>query len=653
MHSAAPAAPAAPTSILGCLAAIATLLLAGCYDDLVVDPDEHPCAECRSCERCLDAQGGARCVPRERHAELRCDSPSRLAWIDSCGATSDIVEQCAVQTECIEPDGGEPACACRNRWQGVLCDVCPAGWDPAQDCGACAAQFQGDDCDECPGHFDEALGCIVCRNRWQGDDCQDCPGHFDEALDCAVCRNRWQGAECDVCAPHFDPASDCSACADRWTGDDCNACRGHRDPASACVSCLPGWVDDGDDCGSCDRGLQLNAQTTACVEVCGNGLVTAGEACDDANAEPLDGCDECAIAPFTVNTETTSAQRAPSVAAASDGTFVVVWMSAGQDGDGWGVYGQRFDAVGNPVGDELQINATTAGDQTDPQVAMMDGGRFAVVWVSPAATGGVLARRFDAAGAPESDEIVVFDAAGQTLSSPVIAGAPDGRFTISGSRGDAVVTQTYDSTGTVVFSLASGAPADPGAATAASGAAVAMSNSGVLIAYVRERRYLAGVDTYVYSDKVMLTYGSSEFYAETGGAEWHDQLAPAVARAPGGDGVAWVELNNGVYSVRARFVALAGPSFELRGDLTDPPADLSLAMFGPTAAAFAWTLASEIHLGVWSGAGTLEQPVRMIAGSEPALAAVPSGLVLVFTRNDDILAERFDSALGALGRTQD
>ena len=50
---------------------------------------------------------------------------------------------------------------------------------------------------------------------------------------------------------------------------------------------------------------------------------------------------------FLVNTYTASDQTTPSVSTASDGSFVVTWMSNGQDGSSWGVFGQRFDANGS------------------------------------------------------------------------------------------------------------------------------------------------------------------------------------------------------------------------------------------------------------------------------------------------------------------
>lgn len=63
---------------------------------------------------------------------------------------------------------------------------------------------------------------------------------------------------------------------------------------------------------------------------------------------------------FHVNTYTTDDQYASSVAADAAGNFVVVWQSFGQDGSGLGVFGQRYDSTGLPVGSEFQVNTATS-----------------------------------------------------------------------------------------------------------------------------------------------------------------------------------------------------------------------------------------------------------------------------------------------------
>ena len=49
---------------------------------------------------------------------------------------------------------------------------------------------------------------------------------------------------------------------------------------------------------------------------------------------------------FQVNTTTTNAQDIPTIAMNASGAFVVIWASAGQDGDVEGVYAQRYNASG-------------------------------------------------------------------------------------------------------------------------------------------------------------------------------------------------------------------------------------------------------------------------------------------------------------------
>ncbi|MDB3910615.1 hypothetical protein N9381_02205 [Paracoccaceae bacterium] len=63
---------------------------------------------------------------------------------------------------------------------------------------------------------------------------------------------------------------------------------------------------------------------------------------------------------FQVNTHTIGDQSLPDITALSDGGFVATWVSAGQDGDDNGIYGQRYNAAGTAVGTEFRINSTTS-----------------------------------------------------------------------------------------------------------------------------------------------------------------------------------------------------------------------------------------------------------------------------------------------------
>ncbi|MBF2001877.1 MAG: hypothetical protein IGS38_14265 [Synechococcales cyanobacterium M58_A2018_015] len=133
---------------------------------------------------------------------------------------------------------------------------------------------------------------------------------------------------------------------------------------------------------------------------------------------------------FRVNSITENAQTAPTIAMNNRGQFVVVWTSAGQDGDGLGVFAQRYDALGNPVGIELQVNTQTTGDQLHPSVAMDNAGNFVVAWQSERGSSDIYAQRFSAAGSPLGDEFRVNIATGGDQTTPAVDMDANGNFTV-------------------------------------------------------------------------------------------------------------------------------------------------------------------------------------------------------------------------------
>src|SRR5262249_3511343 len=114
---------------------------------------------------------------------------------------------------------------------------------------------------------------------------------------------------------------------------------------------------------------------------------------------------------FQVNTHTTHYQIRPAVAADGAGNFVVVWQSFAQDTPlSWGVFGQRYDSTGLPLGGEFEVNSYTTGDQGEPSVGADGAGNFVVVWDSGFQDGsylGVFGRRYDASGVPLGGEFQV------------------------------------------------------------------------------------------------------------------------------------------------------------------------------------------------------------------------------------------------------
>ncbi len=159
---------------------------------------------------------------------------------------------------------------------------------------------------------------------------------------------------------------------------------------------------------------------------------------------------------FQVNSYTTNDQYEPSVAMAADGRFLIAWQSSGQDGSGKGVFARRYDPNGNPVGSEFRVNAYTNDDQQRPAAAMAPDGRFVIAWQSYGQDGdrrGVFAQRYDANGNPVGSEFRVNGYIIGNQYAASVAMAEDGRFLIAwhsdgqdGSSGG-IFAQHYDAGG--------------------------------------------------------------------------------------------------------------------------------------------------------------------------------------------------------------
>jgi hypothetical protein len=151
-------------------------------------------------------------------------------------------------------------------------------------------------------------------------------------------------------------------------------------------------------------------------------------------ARGYDAAGASAGAEFRVNDYTPGDQNDAVVAADAAGHFVVAWTSANQDGSGHGVFGRRCDASGAPLGDEFQVHAHTTGSQRDPAIAADAGGSFVVVWKSADQDGdgyGIFGRRFDASGLPQGSEFSVNQYTTGNQASPAVASDRQGNFVVA------------------------------------------------------------------------------------------------------------------------------------------------------------------------------------------------------------------------------
>ena len=160
---------------------------------------------------------------------------------------------------------------------------------------------------------------------------------------------------------------------------------------------------------------------------------------------------------FRVNTYTAGDQLDPTVAMDAAGDFVVTWSSYGQDGSGWGIYAQRYNSSGVAQGGEFRVNTTTAGDQTTSAVAMDGLGNFVVTWTSAGQDGsglGVYAQLYNLLGVAQGGEFRVnTTTAGDQTNADVAMNRLTGNFIVTwqsygqDGSGWGIYAQRYDNLG--------------------------------------------------------------------------------------------------------------------------------------------------------------------------------------------------------------
>ena len=164
---------------------------------------------------------------------------------------------------------------------------------------------------------------------------------------------------------------------------------------------------------------------------------------DDVMGQLFDASGNKVGGEFTVNTTGTGEEDGTAlnatVAGLDGGGFVVTWESKDQDGSGKGVFRQRYDASGNTVGSEFQVNTTTSGDQDEASVTSLDDGGFFVTWTSANQDGdgdGVYGQQFDANGDKVGGEVLINDSTAGDQDNPDVLVLEDGSVVVSWTSND-------------------------------------------------------------------------------------------------------------------------------------------------------------------------------------------------------------------------
>ncbi|TLP63093.1 calcium-binding protein [Pseudomonas mosselii] len=155
----------------------------------------------------------------------------------------------------------------------------------------------------------------------------------------------------------------------------------------------------------------------------------------------------------------------PSVTTLSNGGFVVLWERETDATDNVDVYMQLYSAAGKPVGGNVRVNSTIAGEQYGAEVAVLGDGSYVVTWTSVqydanenATSADVFMQRYSAAGKALGGETQVNVTSSEPQGEPAITALQGGGYVISWATSDEVAydgtnnlyAQIYDKSGNKV-----------------------------------------------------------------------------------------------------------------------------------------------------------------------------------------------------------
>lgn len=147
---------------------------------------------------------------------------------------------------------------------------------------------------------------------------------------------------------------------------------------------------------------------------------------------------------FLVNTTQNTDHTFPAIDMTPNGNFVVAWQDFGDDGSGTGVFAQRYNAAGQAQGANIPVNTTTTGAQSRADIAIADSNNFVVVWEDVTAGNnkrGIRGQRFNAAGVAQGSEFDISADLDIDHTYPKVVMDPAGNFVVGWSSGNVGANQ--------------------------------------------------------------------------------------------------------------------------------------------------------------------------------------------------------------------
>lgn len=129
----------------------------------------------------------------------------------------------------------------------------------------------------------------------------------------------------------------------------------------------------------------------------------------------------------------------PAITSFDNGTYVITWEDAAQDGSGYGIYAQLYQNNGAKIGEQFKVNVATLGNQGIPQIAtrnILNSTDYIIVWQSETAAGSgeydIYAQIFSNGVPIKTSDINVYSYTNPSHNSlnPRVVGLSDGNYLV-------------------------------------------------------------------------------------------------------------------------------------------------------------------------------------------------------------------------------
>lgn len=162
-----------------------------------------------------------------------------------------------------------------------------------------------------------------------------------------------------------------------------------------------------------------------------------------------------------VNSTLAGLQSRPMVASSGAGDFVVAWESWAQDAGGPGVFAREFNFLEQPQGPEVRVNSFVPGPQRRPALAASPSGEILAAWESVGQDGdgaGVFTQRYLLPGLDFHTLVPcrLFDTRTSGTKQPLQSGGTGRQFLISGECGIPLTARAISVNLTVLDAMGNG-----------------------------------------------------------------------------------------------------------------------------------------------------------------------------------------------------